>query len=1008
MMKNSYNPVADLVRSILEAEEFSGQIADHRLIEGADAEYGQSHIPWPTAINKLLEAKAIRLYSHQALACDHIRAGHSVVVSTPTASGKSLIYNLPVLEKFLQDPEARALYLFPLKALAQDQLSAFNALCTPWPRDARPSAALYDGDTGEPERQKIRLSPPTALITNPDMLHLGILPYHENWTAFLASLAFIVVDEAHTYRGIFGSHMAQIFRRLNRLCARYGANPTYIFCTATLGNPAELGQALMDAPKNSPPTLINKSGAPQGPKHYIFINPANSPATCAIELLKKALTNNLRTIVYCRSRRMAELISLWASQDSPWQGQISSYRAGYLPEERREIEARMATGELMAVISTSALELGIDIGGLDVCILVGYPGTVMQTLQRGGRVGRAKRESAVIIIAGEDALDQYFARNPDDFFSRPPEKAIINPLNEPIMIRHLECAAAESPLQAHERWLELPQTKSAVENLEKAGLLLSSSSGLEWLATRKNPQRGIDLRGCGQNYVIEDGTGRTIGTLDGFRAWKEAHPGAIYLHRGTSFLVDEIDSGRMRICANPCKTDWFTRVRGNKSTDILQVEARRALGSGAVFRGKLRVSEFITGYEKRSNAGQRLLCINPLQAPPHVFETEGIWFIIPDAIRAKLEENFIHFMGSIHAFEHAAIGMMPLQVMADRNDFGGISMPLHPQLGLSAVFIYDAIAGGAGLSGTAFDNAEDFLKTTLAAIVSCSCEDGCPSCVHSPKCGAGNRPLSKQGAIALLQELLKPSAEGEKICQGLEVTPAPDRIAPASSPKKRLRKTAPLISPQAEGFFQRLEEAAYAKIAPVLEPPKNYMVFDVETRKSASEVGGWRNAASMGVSVAVLYDASTNEFLDYQQHELGEFFARIAKAGAVIGFNSVAFDYEVLGPFAEICSPKGSSPFLLKALPTIDLLQRVCEKTRVRISLDNLARTTLGAPKSANGLLALRWWQEGKLKEITDYCKKDVELTRDLYLFGLKEKHLLYTNKAGAVVKTEVDFSLRL
>lgn len=1002
MKKDKSKRFGSFIEGVLNDPIFFNQIADHRQFDEVDAEFAEPRRPWSAAVQKLLNERQIRLYSHQARATDHIRAGHSIVASTPTASGKSLIYNLPVLEKFLHDPEAKSLYLFPLKALAQDQLAAFNALCAFWPEEARPVAALYDGDTPDWQRKQIRQNPPTALITNPEMLHLALLPFHQSWTAFLANLTYIIVDEAHTYRGVFGSHMAQIFRRLNRICYRYGSQPTYIFCTATLGNPVELAQDLMDAP--SPPVLIDKSGAPQGKRHYVFVNPFNSPATCAIELLKRALASNLRSIVYCRSRRMAELISIWASEDSPWRDQISSYRAGYLPSERREIEAKMSSGDLMAVISTSALELGIDIGGLDVCILVGYPGTIMQTLQRGGRVGRAKRESVVFIITGEDALDQYFARNPDDFFSRKPEKAIINPLNETIMTRHLECAAAEAPLNIAEKWLQIPEARAALQTLQAERLVAPTASGQEWVAIQKNPQRNIDLRGCGQSYAIEDENGHIIGSLDGVRAWKEAHPGAIYLHRGISYLIEDIDAGRMRIVAKPCRVDWFTRTRGNKSTDILQVKDKLFLGNCAVFRGRLRVSEFITGYEKRATAGQQLLSIHPLDAPPHIFETDGLWVAIPDAVRQMLEKNYIHFMGSIHAFEHAAIGMMPLQVMADRNDFGGISIPLHPQLGLAAVFIYDALAGGAGLTKAAFDNAEDFLRTTLNAIESCPCEDGCPSCVHSPKCGAGNRPLSKEGSIILLKELLQAGPEGEKICKTLKISEAPDRIAPVIIKKPAKQK--PAKSPEIEAFFQRLETPT-PKPAQDATPPPHYVVFDVETRKSAQEVGGWRNAAAMGVSIAVLYSHADDAFHAYTQEELPVFFAALAEADLVIGFNNIAFDYEVLQPFAEISGLKTGSAFLLRNLPTLDLLQRVRERTKVNISLDNLAKTTLGAAKSASGLQALRWWQEGKLDKITEYCKKDVLLTRDLYLFGLKEKFVLYTNKAGMVVKTEVDFQSR-
>jgi len=983
--------VCDYVESLLECPKLSPQITFHKTVPEAPAEYGENRLSWSSAVANLLSARSIRLYSHQALATDHIRAGHSVVVATPTASGKSLIYNLPVLEQHLRDPESHALYLFPLKALAQDQLTGFRELCGDWPVAARPSAAIYDGDTSDHVRRKIRNDPPDALITNPEMLHLGILPYHHNWTTFLSSLTHVIVDEAHTYRGIFGSHMAQVFRRLNRVAARYGANPVYVFCTATLGNPAELAQNLMGG--DTPPVLVNKSGAPQGKRHFLFFNPEYATSTCAIDLLKRALALGLRTIVYCQSRRMTELISLWAGAEAgEWRGKISSYRAGYLAGERREIEAKMASGELLAVVSTSALELGIDIGGLDVCILVGYPGTVTQTLQRGGRVGRAGRESAVLLVAGEDAIDQYFARHPEDFFARPPEKATVNPFNETILKRHLECAAAEMPLEAGESLLAAPESGKAVEALEAAGLLARTAAGNQWLAVRKRPQRGVDLRGSGQNYTLENSDGQVIGLMDGFRAWKEAHPGAIYLHRGKTYMVREIDSGRGRILLESSKVGWFTRARVKKETAIVEEHERFSLGRGAIFRGKLRISEQVTGYEKRAASGNRLLDVIPLDTPVQVFETDGLWYVIPDAVRQTLEAEFMHFMGSIHAMEHAAIGLAPLETMADRNDFGGISIPLHPQLGLPAVFIYDSLPGGAGLAASVFSSGRRMLEAVYRAIEDCPCEDGCPSCIQSPKCGSGNRPLSKAGAVRLLGELLAPGNDGNRICAELKISPAPDfanlDIQPAQA-----------VAPVAQ-MAVKLEAGASQDEA-LASPPGHYVVFDVETRRSAANVGGWDKAGKMGVSVAVLYDSIADGYFSYGEDDLPAMLEKMAAADLVIGFNSIRFDYKVLQPFAAALPAQTLN---LANLPTLDILRKVYERLNYRLSLDNLCKATLNAAKSSDGLQALKWWKEGKIAEIAAYCRKDVELTHQLYLFGLREQYLLYTNKAGARVRVPVDF----
>lgn len=1096
--------VAEYVRALLASDTLGPQVRHHRCEPARAAVYAESRLPWPAAIRRTLEERGLSgLYSHQALATDHIRAGHSVVVATPTASGKSLIYNLPVLERHLRDSEARALYLFPLKALAQDQLAGLQRLVSGWPEEARPTAALYDGDTSDHFRRKIRRDPPTVLISNPEMLHLALLPHHEQWAPFLAGLSHIVVDEAHTYRGVFGAHMAGVFRRLNRLAAHYGAAPSYVFCTATVGNPGELAASLSGLdllPGRRPPVVVDQSGAPQGARHYVFLDPDQSPATAAIDLLRAALARKLRTIVYCRSRRMTELVSLWAgSLSGPWAGRISAYRAGFLPEERRQIEARMASGELLAVVSTSALELGIDIGGLDVCILVGYPGTIMSTLQRGGRVGRAQQESAVVLVAGEDALDQYFMSHPEDFFSRPAEKAVVNPWNEVILARHLECAAAELPLSARDPWLAPAPAQEALRDLAARGRLLLSADGSQWLAARKRPQRLVDLRGTGRSFVIEDSEGTVIGSVDGFRAWRETHAGAVYLHRGRSYVIEEMDPAAGRVRARQAKVDWFTRVRGHKSTDILEELERRPLGRGVVCRGRLRIIDTITGYEKRSTRDNRLLTIVPLEAPPQIFETEGLWYVIPESCRRRLEEDFVHFMGSIHACEHTAIGMLPLLVMADRNDFGGISIPLHPQTGLACVFIYDGLPGGAGLTRQAFGHARELLEVCAAVIEACPCEDGCPSCVHSPKCGSGNRPISKAGALRLIRDLLAPGAdaEGEALCADLRISPPPELLPPrpvdepaapvpppvpdmaaimaawagqssAAAPAVPAGQAGPIEGGGGEacadgGSPQDGPSAAAGKLlgkratcpaaaagmagyravggaghpddqgasprpvspaagrktggstAPAASaataggtrvrpgpgvgalgrPPEQYLVFDVETRRSAAEVGGWNRADRMGVSIAVAYDSRADDFFTYTQEALPELFARMRAAQLVVGFNSFRFDYAVLSAFA---------PFDLRALPGLDLLRRVQDSLKYRVSLDNLGQATLGEPKSADGLQALRWWQEGRLDDIAAYCRKDVDLTRRLYLFGLEHGWLLFTNKAGQRVRVPVDF----
>lgn len=966
------------------ASPFARQVADHRVWEPRAAEYGDVRRPWPAAVRDVLSVRGLEgLYRHQAEAADVIRAGQDLMLATPTASGKTLAYSLPFLEAFLRDPDTSALWLFPLKALARDQLAAFERLTEHWPKDARPRAAIYDGDCGDSQRRKIRNKPPNVLITNPEMLHLAILPYHGRWATFLASLHSLVLDEAHTFRGVQGAHMAQLLQRLQRICTRYGPRPAHILCSATVGNPAELAGNLI-GPGSTAPVVVNRSGAPTGKRHFVFVNPemdsiSQSASAAAIDLLRAALARNLRTIVYCRSRRMTESLAMWAADKAgPWASRISAYRAGFLPEERREIEERMSSGDLLAVISTSALELGIDIGALDLCILVGYPGTVMSTLQRGGRVGRSGRESAVVLIGGEDALDQYFMRNPDAFFSRDAELAVLNPYNEVILSRHVECAAAENPLRLlpPEPWLQIPQVQAAFAELEQQGRLLRTADGAEAVAARKRPQREVSLRGCGQSFTILDEHQQPLGTVDGKQAYFETHPGALYLHHGRSYEIASLDPAARTVHAKLLsrRPGWFTRVRSSKVTEILSVTAQVA-GSAAcfpAFHGRLRVTETLTGYEKRSLAGNRLLGIVPFataDVPPFVFETEGLWFTIPDTLRRAAEDSRLHFMGGIHALEHVCIGLMPLLVMADRNDFGGISIPFHAQLAAPAVFVYDGLPGGAGLSTAAYPRLPELFDAVQTLLENCPCETGCPSCVHSPKCGSGNRPIDKEAALFLVRG--RSDSAGSTLCVS---PPAP--LIPAQDETT----TAPANSPTAS-------ESLSAQF------PASYVVFDVETRRSAEEVGGWNHAGRMGVSVAVLYDSRDDTFVACPQDNLGPLFERMRSADLVVGFNSQRFDYTVLQPFA---------PFDLHTLPTLDLLTVVYKRLSYRVSLGNLAEATLGVGKSADGLAALRWWQEGKTDLIEHYCRQDVAVTRDLYRFAMENRYMLFTNKGGNVVRCVV------
>jgi len=990
MVKNDIN---EYIQSLISPPRLNDQVVHHTVVPSQAPIFGKPSEPWPQLIQRVLGDIGIdSLYEHQTQAIDLIRSGKHTVLATPTASGKTLVYNLPVLEMMIRRSDAKALYLFPLKALAQDQLRTFEKMASHLNSTA-PRAAIYDGDTTQWFRKRIRANPPNLIMTNPEMPHLSLLAYHDKWASFLARLEMVVVDEVHTYRGVMGANMAQVFRRLQRVCAYYGAKPVWVFCSATVSNPAELATQLTGLEVNA----VTQNGAPCGRRHLVFINPFDGAAQTSILLLKAALHRRLRTIVYTQSRKMAELIALWAgSRSGRFASRISAYRAGFLPQERREIEAKLASGELLAVISTSALELGIDIGDLDLCILVGYPGTVVSTWQRGGRVGRSGQDSALALIAGEDALDQYFMKYPQELLERESEAAVVNPANPEILARHLVCAAAELPLNRDEPFLSAPAVQKATVLMEKAGSLLKSADGHEFYATRRYPHRDVNLRGTGHRFhIVCSRTGQNRGEIDGFRAFKETHPGAIYLHRGNTYWVETLDLDTHTAKVAPARVNYYTRVRSHKDTEIIEVfEEKPVLGTW-VGLGRLKVTDQVTGYETIRIRGHKKLNIIELDLPPQVFETVGLWFKIPLVAQHLVENKQLHFMGAIHAFEHAAIGMFPLIVMTDRNDLGGISTPQHPQIKSAAVFIYDAIPGGAGLSRQAFKRVQNLLETTFKVIRQCPCETGCPSCIHSPKCGSGNRPLDKAAAIFLLDHLIHKHHPANfppvHIANEAKRSPADENRFP-QKPSEQTERAYLNQQPSKTAGFNQPEKA---QTVMQQKKTRRYGVLDLETQRSAQEVGGWHKADRMGISCTVLYDSAKERYFEYLESQTPQLISRLEKLDLVVGFNIKRFDYLVL---------RGCSDFDFGSLPTLDILEEVHRQLGFRLSLDNLAFVTLGVQKSADGLQALRWWQQGRIREIIDYCRHDVEITKDIYLYGQQKGYLLFKNKTRKKVRVPVNW----
>jgi DEAD/DEAH box helicase domain-containing protein len=950
--------ISEYLQSLNNSRDLGTQVVFQTTLPQNPATWREIGAEWPSEIKKALQSQGIySFYQHQAQAIDLIRKKCHVIVATPTASGKTLVYNLPVLENFLKNKNSKSLYIFPLKALAQDQLQTFRQMAVHF-GETRPTAAIYDGDTSAYRRKRIRNAPANVLLTNPEMLHLSFLAHHRKWSNFFQNLQTVVVDEVHTYRGVLGSHVAQIFGRLHRLCRLYGASPTFVFSSATVADPAHLARQLTGLSV----TAITKSGAPRSNRSLVFINPETGAIQAAILLLKAALHRELRTIVYTQSRKLTELIALWASKQSGnLANRISAYRAGFLAEERRDIEMRLSRGDLLAVISTSALELGIDIGDLDLCILVGYPGTMVSTWQRGGRVGRSGQDSALILIAGEDALDQFFMRNPQEFINRAPEATVVNPHNPQILAQHLECAAAELPLKTDEPLANAINAVKTIGQLEKKGNLLRSADNRELYARRKAPHRYVNIRGAGNRFqIVASRTGENKGEIDEFRALRETHPGAIYLHRGDTYIVDSVDLNVKIIKVSRAEVDYFTQVRGYKDTEILEIYEQKPVWGAMACIGRLRVTDQVTEYEVRHIRGKKLIYKVSLNLPPQIYETEGLWFKIPQEIYHTVESENYDFMGGIHALEHAAIGIFPLLVMADRSDLGGLSTPYHPQLNSAAVFIYDGVAGGIGLNREAFKFADKLLSHTLSVIRGCTCESGCPSCVHSPKCGSANRPIDKSAAIFILDALKQMNAA---------VPPESPSIITASGSKSPIG----------------------------MKPPKTlrYGVFDLETQRSAAEVGGWHRANLMKISCVVLYDSKQDRFIDFTENQIPRFIECLQAVDVVVGFNIKRFDYQVL---------KGYSDFDFMQLNNLDILEEVKKYLGFRLSLSHLATTTLGVEKTADGLQALQWWQQGRILEIIEYCRQDVKITRDLFRYGRKNRHLIFRNREDKIARIPVDW----
>jgi DEAD/DEAH box helicase domain-containing protein len=742
-------------------------------VEHLPARPGRS-ASWPDWVSpqlrhRLAASGIARPWEHKVQAAEHAHAGRSVVIATGTASGKSLAYLMPGITSVLDamaTPGGRGatvLYLAPTKALAADQLRTICGLGLPGLR-----AATFDGDTLPEDRDWVR-EHAAWVLTNPDMLHRSLLPSHQRWTAFLRTLRYVVVDECHTYRGVFGSHVAQVLRRLRRICARAGANPTFILASATVSEPAASARRLTGVPI----VEVTDDASPRGPLAFALWEPPTTTARMdtgspirrtataeTAELLADLVADGVQTLAFVRSRRGAEAVALTArrslAEAAPeLTDRVAAYRGGYFPEERRRLEAALRSGDLVGLATTNALELGVDVTGLDAVLLAGFPGTRASLWQQAGRAGRAGREALAVLVARDDPLDTYVVHHPETLLARPIETTVLDQDNPYVLAPHLCAAAAELPLCPEDLELFGPASASVLDELVRRRFLRRRAAG--WFWTRRERACDLaDIRGTGGRpiRVVEADTGRVLGTVDAASAPSTVHRGAVHLHQGESFVVRSLDLDDAVALVDAGNPDWTTVARDITDIQVLRTDREEVWGDARLCLGMVEVTSQVVSYLRRRVLSGEILAEEPLDLPGQTLRTRAVWWTVSDAQVAQARLAAEEVPGAAHAAEHASIGLLPLVATCDRWDIGGVSTASHPDTGRPTVFVYDGHAGGAGFAERGYTMARSWLGATRAAVASCDCEVGCPSCVQSPKCGNGNVPLDKAGAVRLLDVLL--------------------------------------------------------------------------------------------------------------------------------------------------------------------------------------------------------------------------------------------------------------
>ncbi|UUY04235.1 DEAD/DEAH box helicase [Svornostia abyssi] len=748
-------------QKLLDAGEADGRLV-RRAYEGARRAV-TAEIPadlHPDVRAALGRAGIDALYVHQADALQAAFAGPTII-TTGTASGKSLCFNLPTLDVLCGDPHARALYLYPTKALAQDQARALHALGLH--QQIRPS--IYDGDTPREQRTAIRRKS-NLILTNPDMLHVGILPNHRAWGDVFANLAVVVVDEAHVYRGVFGSHVANVLRRLRRVAGAYGTEPRFLLASATIGNPVELAERLTGIDDFA---LVDQDGSAHAPRHIAMWNPPledealglrRSALAETADLLAELVASGARTICFIKSRKAVELTARLVSMklrdtDPHLADKVAPYRAGFTPQQRRELEARLVSGDLRAVITTDALELGIDIGALDAAVVTTFPGTVASLRQMWGRAGR-RTTGLAVYVAGDDALDQFFCRHPDQFLDRAVESAILDYENEQIHLAHLLCAAHEGPLEPADAETLGPRWEAHAQSLVASGELVARKGTYVLRAPEDYPAARVSLRSASPDSfaVVDVANGEVLGSVEAARAFSTTHPGAVYLHLGRQYVVRELDLETRRALVEPFDGDWYTQPKRETLTWIDKLLDRRDVMGVTLSFGLVSVTESVVAYQRKRLSDHEVIDLQGLDLPETTFQTQALWYE-PDADLLAEDFPLDVLLGALHATEHTQIAVLPLLAMCDRWDIGGLSTNAHPQTGMPTIFIYDGHPGGVGITRVGYHVFETLVADAHQLIADCPCEKGCPSCVQSPKCGNLNEPLHKAGALEIMARMLQ-------------------------------------------------------------------------------------------------------------------------------------------------------------------------------------------------------------------------------------------------------------